>query len=338
VVAGVIGWYVHHAGYGHVARFLAVQPHLGTPVVAFSSLARPAGLADDVEWMLLPRDDEPYELPGVGAQHPADASPTARGALHWAPIGSPGHRRRLARIVQTVEERGVDTFVVDVSAEVTMLARVLGLRTVIVTQPGERTDRPHALAYDLAERIIAPWSEGTIVSTMLAARRDRTVYTGGISRFDGRPLPAASPGRHAVFLGRALAPDVLEDVVARLTDAGWSIDRAGTTADDRVDDPWPLLASGAVVVSAAGQNSVADLAAAGARAVVVAQERPFAEQAATAAVLARRGLAVVAPAEVDAAGAVAAIERAAATAPDWNAWGVAGAAARAARAVVGADG
>ena len=47
-------------------------------------------------------------------------------------------------------------------------------------------------------------------------------------------------------------------------------------------DPWTELTSARVVVSWAGQNSIADLAAAAPRAVVIPQQRPFAEQRETA--------------------------------------------------------
>ena len=94
-----------------------------------------------------------------------------------------------------------------------------------------------------------------------------------------------------------------------------------------------MLTSHTVVVSAAGQNSVADLAAADARAVVVAQDRPFEEQRHTACALHRWGLARVAPEDVDAEGIAALVEAAATDDPDWSRWQVSGAAERAAEAI-----
>ncbi|MGL1316116.1 hypothetical protein ACSTLB_00220, partial [Vibrio parahaemolyticus] len=74
-------------------------------------------------------------------------------------------------------------------------------------------------------------------------------------------------------------------------------------------------------------------AAAGARAVVVAQDRPFDEQRHTACALHRWGLARVAPEGVDAAGILALVDAAASDEPDWSRWQVVGAAQRAAEAV-----
>lgn len=331
----VIGWYVHHHGFGHVARFLAVQPHLRTPVVAFSSMARPAGLDPAVDWVELAPDADVVEAADGTVLDPRDAEPTARGAVHWAPHDHPGHRARLATIARVASDRRLGAFVVDVSAEVVAFARLLGLRTVAVTQPGVRTDAPHSLAYALADRIVAPWPHGAVPTPGLDAHGDRVVWTGGISRFDGRmPVPEDAT-RSVLLLGRVLDAETHASVTALLSDRGWNVTAVGHDAASRVADPWPLIGRSTVVVSAAGQNSVADLAASGARAVVIAQDRPFDEQRATADALAGWGLARRADDEVSAADLVGIIEAAADDHPDWARWQVGGAAARMAAAVEG---
>lgn len=329
----VIGWYVHHHGFGHVARFLAVRPHLRTPVVAFSSMPRPAGLTAEVDWIELPPDADAFEAADGSPMDPREADPTARGHLHWAPHGHPGHRSRLATIAATAVERDLQALVVDVSAEVVAFSRLLGLRTVAVTQPGARTDAPHALAYDLADRIVAPWAHGAVPTAGLSAHGDRVLWTGGISRFDGREIGLERDERSVLLLGKVLEPDVRVEATRRLAERGWDVTAVGHDAASRVDDPWPHLSRSTVVVSAAGQNSVADLAAAGARAVVIAQERPFDEQAHTADALERWGLARRAPAHISASGLVELVEQAAGDRPDWARWQVVGGASRLAAAV-----
>ncbi|WP_150955662.1 hypothetical protein [Microbacterium testaceum] len=329
----VIGWYVHHHGYGHVARFLAVAPHLRTPVVAFSSMPRPADLPTGVDWIELPPDADEYTRPDGSTVDPRDADPTVRGHLHWAPHDHPGHRARLARIASIAAERSLSAFVVDVSVEVVVFARLLGLRTLAMTQPGARTDAPHALAYDLADGILAPWARGAVAAEALGPHVDRVVWTGGISRFEGRDRPGARDQRSVLLLGRVLDDHVREDLVARLRSRGWDVTSAGHDPASRVDDPWPLLTRSTVVVSAAGQNSVADLAAAGARAVVIAQDRPFDEQHDTADALERWGLARRADSRTSTAELVEIIERAAGDDPDWTRWQVEGAADRMAAAI-----
>lgn len=328
----VIGWYIHHHGYGHLARFLAVTPHLRVPVAAFSSLPRPAGLDPAVPWTRLPADADIAVRPDGTRCDPRDGDPTARGHLHWAPQGHPGHRARLAAIAAAAADTDLRVFVSDVSAEVAVFARLLGLCTVVVTQPGDRTDAPHALAYDLADRVLAPWAHGAVRADALATRAERVVWTGGISRFDGRPTAPASTAS-VLFLGRTLDPTVSAATADLLAARGWTVRAIGQDADSRVDDPWPALSSSTVVVSAAGQNSVADLAAANARAVVIAQERPFDEQHHTADALDRWDLARVAPRDVAASDLSTLIERAADDRPDWSRWQVDGAARRAAEAI-----
>ncbi|MFJ6653282.1 glycosyltransferase [Microbacterium sp. NPDC091313] len=324
----MIGWYVHHHGHGHLTRFLAVRPHVAGAVTVFSSLPAPAGLDADTAWVRLPADDDPYLRDGA-VRHPRAARPTAGGALHWAPLGHPGHRARLVAIADAVERMDPAGFVVDVSVEVATLVRLLGVPTIVVTQPGERTDAPHRLAYRLADRVLAPWAEGLIPAPDAAGG---VRHTGGISRFDARALPAGRDPRRVAFLGRTLPDEELRAATGLLTAAGWHVDAVGTGGAPRDDDPWSRLAAASVVVSAAGQNSVADLAAAGARAVVLPQARPFDEQHATAAVLEQRRLAVVAPPD-SWRRLPALVADAAASDPDWSVWRVSGAAARAGAAI-----
>ena len=101
-----------------------------------------------------------------------------------------------------------------------------------------------------------------------------------------------------------------------------------------VADPLPYLAAAHVVVAAAGQNSVADLAVADSRALILPQDRPFDEQRATARLLDHADLAVVAPSFPPADAWPDLIESANTLDSRWIRWQTAGAASRAA-AVIG---
>lgn len=334
----VVAWYVHHHGAGHVGRLLAVAPHLvqHADVVCLSSLPEPPGLPPGCTWVHLERDDDPVP-DGPGPADPARRRPTAGGLLHWAPLGHAGHRGRLARIAQVLDSSGAAAVVVDVSVEVTLLARLLGVPPVLVAQPGVRDDEPHALGLRAAARVIAPWPAGLVPAAHLDAVADRVVHTGGISRFEGRTAPAGD--RDGVLLlggrgGSAVAAAQVDAAVAATPGHRWTV--LGALADGTSGwsaDPWDALAGAGVVVSWAGQNAVADLAVAGARAVVVPQPRPFDEQATTAAALGRAGLAVAEPGWPDADRWPGLLDRAAVLDPDWSRWQTAGAAARAAEVV-----
>ncbi len=328
-----VGWYVHHHGHGHVTRFLAIRPHLDADVVCFSSLPEPSGLPAGTTWVRLATDDG-VEVDAHGVEHaPAEASPSAAGLLHWAPLGHRGHRSRLARIADGIERHGVDAFVVDVSVEVTLFVRLLGVPVVVVAQPGDRSDTPHLTAYRAATRILAPYPEGAVDRPRFDGAD--VVHTGGISRFDGRAVaPRADRSGVLVLLGSGgggvTAGDV-DGLRTALTGETVTVLEPGGTWRD---DPWPDLTAAAVVIAWAGQNSVADLAAADARAVVIPQPRPFDEQVETGQALERLGLAVVQPTWPTASRWADLVETARRQEPDWSAWRTQGAARRAAAAIL----
>jgi hypothetical protein len=328
-----IAWYVHHHGQGHLGRLRAIAPHLDADVVCFSSLPEPDDLPGHCTWVRLERDDavEP------GRPEPARSEPTAGGLLHWAPLQHGGHRGRLVRMAAEAHARGVTAFVVDVSVEVTLFARLLGIPPVLVAQPGERDDGPHALGLRAAARVLAPWPADLVTAPHLDPVRDRTVFTGGISRFEGRePAPDARSG---VLLlsgrgGSDVAPAQVQAAARATPDRRWTLLGAPAGGDGGwTDDPWGALTRAETVVAWAGQNSVADLAVAGARAVVVPQARPFDEQVATGRALARAGLAVVEPSWPAPDRWPEVLAQVDALEPDWTRWRTAGAAARAAEAI-----
>ncbi|RLK52568.1 hypothetical protein [Microbacterium telephonicum] len=322
-----IGWYVHHHGRGHLTRFLAIAPHLPGDVQVVSTLPPPSDLPRGCRWLRVPRDDEAED----GAD-PRRSDPTVGGLLHWAPRGHAGHRERLAAIARLIAEQRPDVFVVDVSVEVTLLARMLGVPTVAFTQPGERDDEAHRLGFRAADTVIAPWPAGAVPVPHLAQMAEKVVHTGGISRFDGRGASGDRGDEIVLLTGAGGADHGDEHIAAAAADLGrpWRV----LGGDSWVDDPWPALTEAAVVVAWAGQNSVADLAAARAPAIVIPQRRPFGEQHATAGALRRLHLAVVRERWPAASDWPALLERAAVATPDWDRWQVAGAARRAAEAIL----
>jgi hypothetical protein len=286
----MIGYYVHHQGVGHLTRACAIAARLDEEVTGLSSLAAPPEWTG--AWLTLARDDD--------AAAPAD--PVAGGALHWAPLGDDGLRERMAQIAAWAATTRPRLVVVDVSVEVAVLLRTMGVPVVVVGMPGTRRDRPHQLAYRMADVILAPWPDGLpeiLDGGERWAAKLRTV--GAISRFDGRAVVADGGrrgGRRVVVLsgrgGSGLTRAELE--AARAATPGWDWTALGPPEDRWVDDPWPLLCGADVVVTHAGQNAIADVAAARRPAVVVPQDRPHGEQRALARALERAGFAAVEPA------------------------------------------
>ncbi|PPK66111.1 glycosyltransferase [Actinokineospora auranticolor] len=289
----MIAYYIHHHGSGHLHRARAIAARSRTPVIGLSSAQRPADWPG--RWIRLADD--------AGAD-PATDDVTANGTLHWAPRHHGGLRERMSAVSQVLAD-GARVLVSDVSVEVALLARLHGVPVVIMAQPGSRTDRPHRLAYDLAARLLAPWPrrpQPDWPTRWLA----KTVHLGGLSRFDGRrPEPARATGRVLAMWGSGgldVTPVHLRAAAAATPDWAWTVlgpEPVDAAANLRwagwVADPWDALAAAEVVVTHGGQNAVAEVAAARRAAVVIPQDRPFAEQRATAAALLRDRLALVAP-------------------------------------------
>ncbi|MCP3767205.1 MULTISPECIES: glycosyltransferase [unclassified Streptomyces] len=329
----MIGYYVHHQGSGHLHRARAVAAHCPLPVTGLSALPCP----DDWpgHWVRLPRDDD-----GAPA---AFGDVTAGGRLHWAPVRHPGFRRRMALIAQWIAAAPPRLVVSDVSVEVALLARLMGTPVAVAAMRGERTDPPHRTAYDMADLLLAPWPAALPEPGWPEHWRAKTVHTGAFSRFDGRPHPdpverPVTPRRVLLLMGSG-GTDVSPGEVkaAQAATPGWRWTTLGGPDGAWSADPWPALCAADVVVTHAGQNALAECAAARRPAVVVPQERPFGEQAATGRALTRGRLAVVAPRWPEAEDWPALLEQACAHGGDrWSQWAPGDGAARAAAALAGA--
>ena len=286
----MIGYYVHHHGRGHLEMARCVAARLTGNVTGLSSLGRPAGWPG--EWLTLPRDDAAE----------AAIEPAAHGQLHWAPLGDQGLRDRMAAIAGWIQRAAPSVFVVDVSVEVTALARLMGVPVVSVVLPGRRGDPAHRLGHALAEALIAPWPAALpgVLLDGAGLEADKIRHVGAFSRFDGR-TPAPGPAAAAARFQWPCCPAAADPRSPGATFAGprppppaghgpFSAGRAGQWAED----PWPALCRADVVITHGGLNAIAEVAAARKPAVVVPQDRPHGEQRATAHALARAGLAVTA--------------------------------------------
>ena len=330
----MIGYYIHHHGFGHLVRAMSICAHLRCPITALTSLdiAAPHPFAAVVK---LPRDDAAEQV----------REPTANGALHWAPHHDKGFQARMEAVARWVAETRPQAMVTDVSVEIAAFVRLLGVPVIVMALPGERFDAPHVLAHRLADHIIAGWPQELYVPAWLRPHVEKTSFVGGISRFDGRPCSSserdvfavdAAPSTNAKILVIAGASErfgvTADDCAAACPGTTWTT--IGGTDGCWVDDPWPQICAADVVVTHAGQSAVADIAAARRRAIVIPEARPFDEQSATATMLRQHRLATVARNWPDGRAWPGLIAQALATDPEkWSRWQVPGAASRAADAI-----
>jgi Glycosyltransferase family 28 C-terminal domain len=267
----MIGYYVHHVGHGHQHRAEALAAAMGEPVTGFSSLPAPAGWTGP--WIHLDRDDDDE----------IEVDRTARDRLHWAPLGHRGLRQRMAEIAAWIRHVSPTAFVVDVSVEVALLVRLHGIPVVTVAPPGERGDQAHRLGFDVSDGVVGCWPpEATgMLRGVSPSVSQRLTHVGALSRFPVASPATRRPGPRRVVLlsgtgGHTLEREDLQVARQETPDWEWTVlDRElGTWSDD----PYPLLLDADVVVTTAGENALAEVAAARKPAVVVPQDRPHDEQ------------------------------------------------------------
>lgn len=339
-----VGWYVHHHGSGHRTRAMLVGRRLATHGVDVtllgSGLDLAATRAAGLESVPLPHD-----APLADGASASDADVTMRGLMHWAPLGHRGFSERMTTIARWIQVHEPDVVVVDVSCEVTVLVRLLGVPVIVVAQPGLRHDAPHHSALAAATAVLAPWPEWAhtqLWSTGTSAAR--VVAVGGLARSPRAAI--ASAGRH-----RTNAWDGVRRATGLILSGSEGFDRADLPmtivrsaphldwqvagGDVWVPDVRSLIARADVVVTHGGQNAVADVAAAGVAALVVPQRRPYEEQDHMAATLDAAGLATaVRPEDLDTIDWACALDTALARGGrGWVRWECAGAVDRAAALV-----
>lgn len=331
MTAPLVGYYVHHVGSGHRhrAQVLAARlRHEGVRVTGLSSLPRPRGWPG--EWVRLARDDD-----GTATE------PSAGGHLHWAPLLHDGLRSRTAALSAWFGDARPDLVVVDVSVEVSLLARLHGVPVVGVVLPGRRDDAPHRLGMGVAEALVGFWPEAAdgMSPGLPDDLRRKLVPVGALSRHPVRPDREDRPsaGRTVALLLGTGGHDVdAADVdAARAASPGWTWRVLGADRSTWVEDPSSVLAESDVVVTHAGQNALAETAAARRPAVVLPQRRPHREQHTTADVLERGWPAVVCRAWPTPDAWPSVLERAASLDPSrWAEWCDGAAADRFARVVL----
>ena len=244
----------------------------------------------------------------------------------------------MALIAQWIEKARPAAVVVDVSVEVALFVRLLGVPVIVMAMPGERTDAPHALVYQLAGHIIAAWPQELYEPEWLRAYTTKTSYVGGISRFEDREVLPPTEDRAPTVLvlsgtgGCDFDQAAVDATAALMPEITWKT--LGLRASPRTPDPWPDICAADVVITHAGQNCVADVATARRPAIVIPQPRPFDEQYVTAETLRRHGLAILTRGWPDAGAWRCMIAKARASDPSrWERWQTTGAAARAAEAI-----
>jgi UDP:flavonoid glycosyltransferase YjiC (YdhE family) len=189
----------------------------------------------------------------------------------------------------------------DVSVEIAVYARLMGVPVVVVAMPGHRNDPAHRLGYGLASALLATWTTGTSPPEWPEEWAAKTHLTGAFSRYDGRRLapPRSLPRRRRVLVlfgtgGSTVDQDDVRTAAAATPD--WDWEALGLPGGRWLADPWPSICDADVVVTHGGYNALSEVAAARKPAIVIPQPRPHGEQDSVAHTLTQAGIAVVEPA------------------------------------------
>jgi hypothetical protein len=183
------------------------------------------------------------------------------------------------------------TLWVDGSPAMALAAHLTGTPVVSTLPPGARRDEPHLLRCRASRALIGAWPQGSFPDTVTGSGA-RVCEVGGISRFERRDRAPGSRRRpRIVHLNSAgIHGDhrfwrAVRVSAQRMRRAEW-VELGGPDAVWR-EDPWPELASADVVVTCAGQSSVADAACCDVPMVVVPCRHENGEHDATARALDR---------------------------------------------------
>ena len=308
-----IAFYVHHHGSGHATRckqIAACWPD-DSPVHVFTSAPRY------------------FEGWGGGTVHKLDMD-TEEGrdpardmldgqVLHYAPVGLRNVSRRMATIATFIAERNPKLFIVDLSCEVALFARLCGAKVALVRLHGYREDPAHVAAFQLSDVLLAPFPPCLEDEHTAAWVRDKTIYLGLFSRYDRR-VESTEECRAAIGApGKTLVTVVNGSGGGHRKVDHWSAiaranpeyhfyllghldqtpnDQLNLTLVGYVENTYTYLRAADIIVGSGGTNTMSEVAAAGGRYLSLPEPRPFNEQVYKMQALERYGLTRILPNEL----------------------------------------
>ena len=308
-----ITFFVHHQGRGHANRTMAVVAEMDPARRVTVMTAKPAlfdGFARPIEIVALP------DMIGAPVPTPALFDQPTPEVLHCVPLGVERTRRTMRTILDHLDDIDPALFVVDVSAEIALLARIASVPAVKIRMHGDRLDPGHLGAYQACVGLLAPYDESIEQDDYPAWARAKTCYTGGLcTTVDTVPDKAAArarlgldPDREIILvltggggagtpyapltMAARAVPDALWLVIGPVHREGHETDFGNLVERGWVPDVTTHIAAADVVIASAGDNTVHEIARVGRPYVCAPEWRYFGEQTRKAERLAEVGAAV----------------------------------------------
>ncbi|GLS46814.1 glycosyltransferase [Methylobacterium brachythecii] len=294
-----IGIYVHHQGAGHWQRACRIATALDRPVTLLGTFNELDTMEARVPLVDLPDD----RIVGFDGD---DGEAERPEALHYAPLGHPGIRERMARIAAWIAKADPVLVIVDVSVEVALLCRLLSVPTVVLRLAGTRTDPPHLEAFRAATRLIVPYPAALDAADVPEWVSAKSFFSGFLG--SSPVTKGAEDGRIVVVFGQGGRGGCIADLAdasRAVPDRAWHVlgpvvglaDGTPVPANLHlhgwVEDVDANLSQASFVVGGAGDGVVAAVVAASKRFVCLPEPRPYGEQASKADALASLGAAIV---------------------------------------------
>ena len=317
-----IGVYVHHHGSGHATRckqIIAAWPD-ETPFHVFTSAPDRFKNWSAGSLHTLPMDTEE-------GRNPSDDLLKDQ-VLHYAPTGLKAINQRMATMANWIAKYEPKLFIVDLSCEIALFARLCGVKVALVRLHGYRRDAAHVAAFQLADVLLAPFPPCLEDAHTEDRIRDKTHYLGLFSRYDTRKdgqadcrrtlLGAAQTGpalestqhnaakrwqKHVAIINGSggdhqrtayweevarLNPDHHFYLIGKLD--GQTTQLKNLTVVGYVVDTFVYLRGADIIVGSGGTNTMCEIAAASGRFLSIPEPRPFGEQSCKMKALERYGL------------------------------------------------
>lgn len=291
-------YFVHAHGNGHKATFNMLYPALS---VFFEVIAMTTN-NEITAYLNKKHDVQVLELPPkypAGYQIPAH---TFSKAFEVTPYAIEPATRAKA-LAEAVERFKPKAFYCDGVPELAITIRGMGVPVVLVHLPGNIMNDPtQVFAHELADYIVAHFPSSLEQANYPFAFK--TCYSGYMSQYAGRDLKRSNQSdiRNITIL---LGSDNYDELILKNITKGQNTQFTiiGNKRDYDLDKNCKLLGPvkniseaivGEVVISAAGQNTIAELLSLGKSLILLPEPRPYDEQAVHANVLADKNIALLA--------------------------------------------
>ncbi|NIJ55444.1 UDP-N-acetylglucosamine--N-acetylmuramyl-(pentapeptide) pyrophosphoryl-undecaprenol N-acetylglucosamine transferase [Dyadobacter arcticus] len=293
-----IFYFVHAHGNGHRATFNMLYPALSVifKVIVITTNSEITGYLHkkhDVQVLELPpKYPTGYEIPQHTFSKAFEVTPYA--------IGPAGRAKALTEAIERYQPKA---FYCDGVPELAIMVRGMGVPVVLVHLPGNvMSDPTQVFAHELADHIVAHFHSSLEQANYQFA--SKTYYSGYMSQYSGCGFKRSNRSdisNITVLLGYN---NYDESVLKNITkDQNTQFTIIGNKRDYDLDKNCILLGPvkdiseaivGEVVISAAGQNTIAELLSLDKRMVLLPEPRPYDEQVVHANVLASQNVALLA--------------------------------------------